>query len=338
MRDFSILDDLAEGVQIIGPDLRYVYLNKVLLAEVKMASEDIVGFAMTEKFPGIDQTEVYEKIAHTLETSESHRVLNEFKFPDGRQAFYQLDIQPIAEGAIVFSRDITTTRRGELLLRETNRDLEHFASVVAHDLREPVRRIAVLADSLLVDHAAELSADAAALCERLHGQTDHIMSMIGDFRQLAGFGRPGATPETFDLVALARSVHDEVATDRGAAQVPVQWPDTGVEVTAHRSLIAVLLRRLIDNVVRHGAAPAELTYDGTDGPAVFRLSNRTLRPLPDDDIFQPYVKARDGGGTGLGLSIARKVVHHHHGRIWSETDGDRFTVAFVLEPELQADD
>ncbi len=49
-RDYSILDELGEGIQIIGPDLRYVFLNKTLLCELGMQADDIVGQRMVDKF------------------------------------------------------------------------------------------------------------------------------------------------------------------------------------------------------------------------------------------------------------------------------------------------
>ncbi|MEQ8352928.1 MAG: ATP-binding protein [Leptospiraceae bacterium] len=113
---FSILDDLSTGVQIIDPEMRYVFLNQELLSQVKMSAEQMVSLRMEEVYPGIQDSEIYRVIQSVIESGEARSLINEFVFPDGRMNYYRLEVQKIPQGAIVFSWDVTSEKETEALL------------------------------------------------------------------------------------------------------------------------------------------------------------------------------------------------------------------------------
>jgi signal transduction histidine kinase len=328
MRDYSILDDLSEGVQIIDSDLRYVYLNKSLLREVRKTPEEIFGVAMTEAFPGFEKTEIFGKICECLNDGETKELLNEFKFPDGRHSFYEVKMQAVEEGVILFTRDITTTKKGELLLRETNKDLEHFAHIAAHDMREPVRRISILSEELLLDH--ELTPDVKAVCENIDGQAQALMQLINDFRSLSGISVQELSREVFSVVDLAQDTAEQFTNDLEMRKMTIHWPSVNPLISAHPSLVRVLFRNLFENALKHGND--HIRFSILEGATqIFVLSNLTTRTSPSKDLFLPFVTGDRKNGTGLGLAICKKVVTKHQGSIWSEQTGDTFKLSFTLD-------
>lgn len=338
MRDYSILDDLEEGVQIVSPNLCYVYLNKKLLKEIQMTSQDVIGFSMIEKFPGIDQTDVYREIIDCLQEGGSRKILNEFKFPDGRQSFYELQLQPIQEGVIIFTRDITTTKKGELLLKETNKQLEHFAHIAAHDMREPVRRIGILSEELLLDYASLLPQKAQSICEKLQTQSQSLMQLISDFRNLSGLGGKDLEKENVGMVQLAQKVSEPYVSRFKEKNIILKWPQEEVYVSAYSSLVAILLRNLFENALKHGCDEVKFLIEkpASELDRVFCVINKTSHSTPKEDIFLPFVKGEKTGGTGLGLAIAKKIIDRHSGKIWSEQQGEVFKICFTLVPNTSA--
>lgn len=327
MRDYSILDDLSEGVQIVDTDLRYVYLNKALLNEVRKTAAEIFGVRMVDAFPDFDKTEIFRKICECLQDRTSKELLNEFKFPDGRHSFYEVRMQPVEEGVILFTRDITATKRGELLLRETNKELEHFAHIAAHDMREPVRRISILCEELLLDH--ELSPEVKEICENLDKQAQSLMQLVNDFRSLSGIGGQELCREEFSIVEMAKEVAALFEKELAERGIVVHWPRTNPLVNAHVSIVHVLLRNLFENSLKHGKEQIRFLIE--DGPPqTFTISNLSSKASPSKDLFLPFVTGDRKIGTGLGLAICKKVVNKHQGKIWSEQRGDTFNLSFTL--------
>jgi PAS domain S-box-containing protein len=110
-RYHSTLDNMLEGCQIIGYDWRYLYLNDVGLQHSRMNSEQLLGHTMMEVYPGIDKTEVFQWLKKCMEKRVSHRMINQFVYPDGSKGWFELSIQPMTEGISVLSWDITEQKQ-----------------------------------------------------------------------------------------------------------------------------------------------------------------------------------------------------------------------------------
>ncbi|HBS06439.1 MAG TPA: hypothetical protein DEA96_15835 [Leptospiraceae bacterium] len=132
----ELLNQLSAGVQIIDPEMRYVFLNRVLLQEIAKSSDEMLSRFMHDVFPGIETTEIYEVIQEVIRTKKNRSVVNEFTFPDGKVSYYRLEVPSIPEGAIVFSWDVTDEKETELLLREASNRWQEEASQHEETLRK----------------------------------------------------------------------------------------------------------------------------------------------------------------------------------------------------------
>ncbi len=332
MPDYSVFDGLDMGVQVIDQDMRYRYLNRQLLGQIGMPSDEVVGHRMAEKFPGIERTDIYGAIVDCLRTGETGKFTNEFKFADGRVTYWELELHRIDAGVLVFSRDITETKRGALLLKESNKNLEHFAHIAAHDMREPVRRMQLLTEELALDFSDALPAEGVELCEEIGAQCGRLMELITDFRSLAGIsGADVGAKETVSAAGLFEGAREAHADRLEAAGIVVSLPTADRQVSAHASMIGILLRNLFENTLKHGHSELNVRFEGEGPGTVFAVSNKTDNPALSRDPFLPFVGRDRANGTGLGLAIAKRVVEYHGGRIWADQEGDTFTIRFTLE-------
>ncbi|MEA2572018.1 MAG: hypothetical protein QOI24_4019 [Acidobacteriota bacterium] len=115
----STLDNLMEGCQIVDRDWRYVYLNRVAAEHGRKSVKELVGRTMPEAYPGIEQTGMFRVLRECMESRKPATMENEFALPDGSKGWFQLVIQPVAEGLFILSLDITERKRTETALRET---------------------------------------------------------------------------------------------------------------------------------------------------------------------------------------------------------------------------
>lgn len=117
----TTLDRMLEGCQIIGSDWRYIYLNHAAAIHNRRPNNELIGKRYMDMWPGIEETEVFEAIKHTLEKRESHHFENEFVFPDGSLGWFDLSIQPVPEGVFILSIDITERKSTESQLFESEK-------------------------------------------------------------------------------------------------------------------------------------------------------------------------------------------------------------------------
>jgi PAS domain-containing protein len=109
------LDCLTEGFQIIGPDWRYVYVNPAAARHGRREVTALIGKAMVDAYPGIDQTPLFAVLRECMEQRTSHVIENQFTFPDGSTRWFELRIRPVPAGLCIYSADIEARKRPQPL-------------------------------------------------------------------------------------------------------------------------------------------------------------------------------------------------------------------------------
>ncbi|MBK8882744.1 MAG: PAS domain S-box protein [Bacteroidales bacterium] len=118
-RSRNTLDNMLEGCQIIGFDLRYIYLNHTAEIHNRRPNEELMGKRFMDIWPGIENTEVFKSIKQVLEKKIPSHFENEFLYPDGSIGWFDLSIQPVPEGVFILSIDITDRKRQQEKLFES---------------------------------------------------------------------------------------------------------------------------------------------------------------------------------------------------------------------------
>ncbi|MFT3795568.1 PAS domain S-box protein [Flavobacterium sp.] len=107
------LDSLLEGIQIIDYNWRYIYLNNVMIVQARMPKEELLGFTMMEKYPGIEQTPMFKILQKCMSDRKPRRLENKFIYPDQTVRWFDLSIEPAEEGLCILSLDITQHKEYE---------------------------------------------------------------------------------------------------------------------------------------------------------------------------------------------------------------------------------
>ena len=126
-----IMDKMIDGVQIIGFDWRYIYLNETALLQSRYPRNEIIGYTMEEKYPGIKKSDLYKKLKECMTRRTTMQFENEFFYPDKSSEWFEIRVQPNSEGLFILSVDITDKKRTERLLAQNranyNRVLENIS-------------------------------------------------------------------------------------------------------------------------------------------------------------------------------------------------------------------
>ena len=119
----AVFDDMREGVQIIGFDYRYLYLNAAAATHGRRRAEDLIGRLITDEYPGIETSEMFAHLMRCLAEREPQQLTNLFTYADGRQAWFDLRMNPVPMGAIILSIDITGEKAAEAAFRNSHETL-----------------------------------------------------------------------------------------------------------------------------------------------------------------------------------------------------------------------
>ncbi|BAU49081.1 histidine kinase [Sulfurifustis variabilis] len=233
-------------------------------------------------------------------------------------------------------------------LESSNRELDAFASIASHDLKEPLRGIHNFAHFLLEDYGERLDGDAAGklrvmarLAERMQALLDSLLHYSRVGRQELALREVELQTVVEDTLELLQARIQETGTE---VRIPRPLPAAVVD----HSRVGEVFSNLIANAIKYndkssrwvelGWRPGEGTHAGHAPPVYYVKDNGIgIATQHHDAVFRIFrrLHGRDeyGGGVGVGLTIVRKIVERHGGRIWLEsTPGEGTTFYFTLAP------
>jgi PAS domain S-box-containing protein len=111
-------DHMLEGIQIHDFNWRYIYVNNALVGYSQYTKEELLGYTLMEKYPGIDKTDLFNVMENCMKTRTSKHFETEFIFPNGSKADFELSIQPVPEGLFILSINISERKKAEKELAE----------------------------------------------------------------------------------------------------------------------------------------------------------------------------------------------------------------------------
>ncbi len=360
-RDFSIFDNMIEGVQIVDREYRYLYVNDAVAAHGKSTRQALLGMRMEDAYPGIEKTVVFSRIRSCIEEKRFHHMVNEFKFPDGSTGYFQLRIQPIPEGALILSFDVTEQRRAELAMEDLNRELEarvqertaalkrsneellHFAYVASHDLKEPLRTVASFVQLIEQRYGPRLDEKGLRYIRFAVDATRRMEVLITSLLELSHIetsSQAFVRIETAEAVRLAMENLAERIAAEEAEVVVGELP----AVVGDPTQMTRLFQNLLGNAIkfrRPDVRPRiEISAREEGDWWSFLVADNGIGVAEQDrdrifQMFQRLHSRADYPGSGIGLAICRKIVERHGGRIRVEpTPGQGATFVFTL-PAVQ---
>ncbi|AOV16204.1 hypothetical protein BJI67_03180 [Acidihalobacter aeolianus] len=115
------LDNLLEGCMLIGFDWTYLYVNEAAARHGLQDRDKLLGRAMLEMYPGVEQSDVFRHYRLAMEDRIPQHFETSFTFADGTVNWYELAVEPVPEGVFILSLDITQRKQSEEAL-ETARE------------------------------------------------------------------------------------------------------------------------------------------------------------------------------------------------------------------------
>ncbi|MDZ4668820.1 MAG: PAS domain-containing sensor histidine kinase [bacterium] len=142
-------DNMLEGVQIVDSNWRYKYVNDALTKQSKLTKEELLGYTMLEKYPGIESTEMFKALQQCMTKRVSNYIETEFKFHDNSTSWFNVSIKPIPEGLLILTIEVTNQKNAEAQFQES----EIFSSAILSSLNSHIAVIGSNGGVLMVNKA-----------------------------------------------------------------------------------------------------------------------------------------------------------------------------------------
>ncbi|QAU13527.1 PAS domain S-box protein [Halorubrum sp. BOL3-1] len=323
------LDEAPVGIAVTDPgreDNPMVYVNDRFVEMSGYSREEAIGVnCRLLQGPDTDEESVRElREAIDAEEPTSVELLNYRK--DGSEFWNRVSVAPIrdVDGEVTewvgFQQDITAFKEREVALERQNDRLDSFASIVSHDLRNPLN---------VAQGRVQLARDASGDAENLDAALDAIARMESIVERTLALAREGETVGDPEYVALADIADDSWSTvDTASATLSIE---TDRDVLADPDRLRNLFENLMRNAVNH-AGPDVSTRVG-DLPDGFFVEDDGpgIDPAIADSLFEPG-ESGSAGNTGFGLAIVEEIATAHGWTVEATTGGDggaRFEVRGV---------
>lgn len=228
----------------------------------------------------------------------------------------------IPEGRLI--QDIIDIRKS---LEEKNHELERFASVASHDLKEPLRMVINFLQLLEKKYKGSLDEKADQYIHFAVDASQRMSRLVNDLLEYSRIGTKQTESENIDLNLLVQSQEkyfapllDECEGSIKYGQLPTIY---GKDVP-----IQTLFRNLISNSIKYRKpeVPPQIEIRAKELPThwEFAISDNGIGfdPAQSDRIFDIFTRLHTSQhyqGTGLGLAICKKIVEQHRGKIWAES-------------------
>ena len=313
----SLVENSTDGIVQITEQGIVLSANPAMATRLDSAAEDVVGERLTDL---MDTEVARRRVAAVCRAIDDGSPVETQDSLAGRH--YQNQFVPVEshrERATVqlVSRDITERVERERELKRQNERLEEFASVVSHDLRNPLN-VATSAMELLD------GADDEEMLTKIDRSLDRMSEIIEDVLTLAREGQAVDEPERVDVGSLAEDVWAMVETDDAALSV-ASTADISADPTRAQDLFANLFRNAVD----HNDGPVTVTVGAIDDG--FYVADDGVGVPDDGDVFEMGHSTADDG-TGIGLAIVAQIADAHGWAVdltESEAGGARFELTGV---------
>ncbi|HQS32464.1 MAG: hypothetical protein B7X59_03035 [Polaromonas sp. 39-63-203] len=236
-------------------------------------------------------------------------------------------------------------------LARSNEELDAFAYVASHDLKEPLRGIHKYAHQLM--EAAPADEEGRRKLDGLMRLTLRMDSLLDSLLHFSRVGREELTLEEVDLNEVLADAIEMVGSRTGDGRTQIVVPRPLPIILCDRVRVREVLVNLLSNALKYNDKTAKRVEVGSidahdaalrqgfpveaAGQTVYYVRDNGIGIAPRhfDQVFKMFKRLHGreeyGGGTGAGLTIVRKLVERHRGQVWPESvAGEGCTFFFTL--------
>ncbi|MGZ4104066.1 MAG: sensor histidine kinase [Actinomycetota bacterium] len=349
MSDDAMLDQLPDGVVVIGPDRAVVQMNGAAERLTGWRRDEALGrfYGEVLRLRHAAGFLVHERmdpfsVAPRLATGSPER---EYMLSrrDGTERWVAVRTAYEWEDGLL--RQIVATIRDIGRRHRLERSAYDLIATLAHDLRSPLTSVKGFTSTLRRNWERFNDKQKQDMLETIDWDADRMNRLLKDLLDFSRLeaGRLELKRQLIDLPALASQVVDRIAKVNGSAHhIETDFPSAFPSVSADPGKVEQVLVNLVENAVKHGdPGLIRVSGEADDASVTVRVadSGPGIDPHHVPYVFTKFYRRGTGqrhAGTGLGLYICKGIIEAHGGQISIEhtaPSGTVFTFTLPLEED-----
>jgi len=350
----NILENASQPFAIGYPDGRLGLLNHSFEQLTGYTPEELHTIDWSTTLTPIEWREMEkQKLEELNRTGQPIRYEKEYIRKDGSRVPIELlvsitlDMEGNPEYYYSFITDITDRKKTEKIiettmseLRHSNKELEQFAYITSHDLREPLRMITSFLQLLERRYKDQLDEDANEFIGFAVDGAKRLDAMTHDLLQYSKITREKREikPVNFEHVLEQALTNLTVQIEENNAiithdQLPI--------INGDEQLKVQLFQNLISNSIKYRSQETPKIHISAikeNNQYLFSFKDNGIGMSPEHlkkifTIFQRLHTREEYEGTGIGLAIAQKIVNQQGGQIWAESEPGKGTTFYFTLPK-----
>ena len=356
----AIVESSDDGIISEDMDGKITFWNRGAERIFGYAPHEAVGRNITLILP----PERIDEEKHILAQIRDGQPIDHFETTrmdkQGRYVDVSVSVSPLHDeqgritGASKILRDVSDRKIAEsqLLrymrdLERSNQELDEFAHIASHDLREPLRGLTIQSGILSEEYGDKLGAEGAQRLDRLSALCKRMDSIIRDLLHYARLGGGEFAVQETDMNDLVQDVRQTMETYLKDQNAEIVVPKALPSIACDKTRVTEVLRNLVTNAVRHNDKAEKrieigfishiaVAYGQEKNVFYVRDNGVGVQKKDYDDIFSLFCRIPRKGdksepGSGVGLTFVKKIIQRHGGNIWPEsTPGEGTTFYFTL--------
>lgn len=343
----TVIGNMTDGIIVIDEKEKIVVFNKEMENDLGVKAKMLLGKNFSKSPLSNDFIEKIELLIERVKTTKSIVGELDYPHPSGELIPFSYHIKKIKEdinftGTLIVLRNLRETK--ELLeLKRIDKLKDEFVSMVSHELRTPLTSIKAYAETL-VDMAEEGSVEKEFL-NIINEESDRLNRLINDILDLSKI-EAGKMEFIYDRADINEAIEKAVKNMFSYAETKNIKIEQVLDYTMEKILfdkdrILQVLLNLINNAIKFTKLGDTIIIRSIKEEDYIKIEIEDHGIGIDkehiDVIFEKFkqiqnVLTRDVGGTGLGLPICKKIVEEHFGKIWVESEKNKFTKFIILLP------
>jgi len=323
----TYVEETSDTIAVVDLDGTIKFHNTTARGESEFSPFNVEGKTGFDYVHPEDREEIMDLFMTVLQ-KETGEVTTELRVETADDEWRWIEARgvnklddPDIGGIIMISHDITERKEHERDLQRQNKRLDEFASVISHDLRNPLNVAELRTDLAAQECESDHLADVTEALSRMDALIDDILTLA---RQGETVGEREQIALTDVVSACWRNI------ESGDATITT---DEQATLAADRSRVAQALENLFRNAIEHGGESVTVTVGVLDNKRGFYVADdgSGIPEADREDVFDSgHTTSNDG--TGFGLAIVEQICEAHSWDITateSKTGGARFEITSV---------
>lgn len=360
----TLIENNKEGIALSNKERQYIYVSPSVKNILGYSPDELIGVKAVDLYHPDDQESMRELVVSLIKKKIPYGSnLVRIRHKNGEWRWIELTAanqfdDPAVNAIVTNFRDVTERKKAKeeleqlneslekkvlertLQLEESNKALESFSSMAAHDLQAPLRVLSGYANLLQQEHGPALGEEGSELLDAIMLQTKQMTKLVSDLLTFSRISHTILKEERVNLDEMVEDLCDNLRFTFGKTTTQIDIHKLGCSC-CDAGLMRQVWSNLISNALKYSAKKEKplieigCTKSADETIYYVRDNGAGFDPRHDHKLFQVFQRLHsinDFEGTGIGLALVKNVITRHGGKIWAESEVDKGATFYFSMP------